>query len=102
MNQSVVCFLRAVVPEALDGGFNRTIFSRILNERLVDYFTPRVNYDPKITADVEAAMNFEFTPWPHFDDTDDNDQNRQAFNDMITDAAFGYPQDKIHKENLVD
>merc|ERR1712150_139167 len=77
------------IPEAADGGFNRSTFNFILRDRLIDIFAPRVNNDPKILQDVEEAMKLQFTPWPHF-------------NDMVTDVGFGDAQDRINKQNMND
>ena len=71
----------SVIPEAIDGGFNRSEFYRIIRERAVDYFGQRLP-DDKTREDLFQAVKFQFTPWPHSNDTDENDQNRQAFNDV--------------------
>jgi len=83
----------AFIPEADEGGFNRTEFLDIVRNRLVDYFAPRLDSE-RTVEDVFQAINFFYTPWPN---TEDLDANRQAFNDMITDVGFGYTGDVVYK-----
>ena len=84
----------AVIPEALDGGFNRSTFLEIVRERLVEYFRPRVD-DEKTVEDAKQALTFQYTPWPHMDDIDEDDKNRQAFND-VTIFVYIYLLNPLH------
>jgi carboxylesterase type B len=82
------------IPEANDGGFNSTEFDFYLRTRLVGIFEEQLT--PKQVEDFFQAMHYNYAPYPYLDDLEGN---RQAFNQMITDAAFGYPWDRNLKTN---
>jgi len=83
------------IPEANDGGFTREEFQHLLRERLVGIFAPSVDSE-EIVENAYQAMDWKYTPWPYIDDLD---ENREAFNKMITDGAFGYAMDRHAKLN---
>ena len=60
-----------MVPEAEQGGFNRTEFLRYLR-RLVEVIT-FTDSDHKVEH-VFQAMAFQYTPWPTIDDLEANRQ----------------------------
>jgi len=82
------------IPEANDGGFTREEFQYYLRERLVGIFTPAL--DEEVGENAYQAFDWKYTPWPYIDDLD---ENREAFNKMITDGAFGYAMDRHAKMN---
>jgi carboxylesterase type B len=82
------------IPEADDGGFTRDEFNYYLRTRLVNIFEGPL--DETEIENAYQAMNWYYSPWPYLED---EEANRQAFNKMITDAAFGYPWDRNAKIN---
>jgi carboxylesterase type B len=83
------------IPEANNGGFTREEFQYLLRTRLVDIFTESIN-DTENLENAYQAMDWYYSPWPIIDDLE---ANRQAFNKLITDAAFGYAWDRNAKIN---
>lgn len=81
------------IPEAHEGGFNRSTFLDILKNRLIDNFAPQF---PEKFEDVFQAMSFFYTPWPYIED---KELNREKFNEMITDVGFGYSEDLVMKHH---
>lgn len=89
-------YLIGYVPEALERGFNRSEFMEYVYTRLVAIWAPQ--FSPEEVQKVYDSLIWFYTPWPYIDDLD---MNRQAMNDMITDAAWGYTTDRmlrIHSE----
>jgi len=83
------------IPEATQGGFTRDEFQYYLRERLVGVFAESATSDEMVENGYQA-MDWKYTPWPYIDDLD---ANREAFNKMITDGAFGYAWDRHAKLN---
>jgi len=83
------------IPEANDGGFTREEFQYYLRTRLVGIFTDALESE-EIAENAYQAFDWKYTPWPYIEDLD---ANREAFNKMITDGAFGYPHDRHAKLN---
>jgi len=79
----------AFIPESMEGGFTREEFHYYLQNNLLNMWAP--SFDEKTNEDIFRATDFQYTNWPYIDDLD---LNRDAFNMMITDAAFGYVVDK--------
>jgi len=83
-----------LIPESNDGGFNRSEFERIMLERLVSIFAPAF---PAQEEDMLQAMLGYYTPYPY---KDDEEENRQAFNVLITDFGFGFADDAQAKYHV--
>jgi carboxylesterase type B len=83
------------IPESLDGGFTREEFQYYLRERLVNIWMESADSE-EIYENSYQAIEWYYTPWPYIDDLE---ANRQAFNTMVTDGAFGYPWDRQSKIN---
>ena len=73
------CGFISVIPEAWDGGFNRTEFQRILRENLLEIWAPQ--FPPKVQEDAYSATDFMYTPWPYLED---KELNRDAFNMVMS------------------
>ena len=53
-----------------DGCCNRSYFSYAIEEQIVGFFSPRMS---NTTAeDCSRALDYNYTPWPHLNDTDMN------------------------------
>ena len=65
------------IPEALDGGFNRSEFNFLLQDRLLAIW--EASLTPEQANDAYWAVNYHYTPWPYLED---EDLNRQAFVDV--------------------
>jgi len=83
------------IPEADAGGFTRDEFQYLLRTRLVDIFGPSADTEEHYENAFQAFSWF-YSPWPYLDD---EEANRQAFNKMLTDGAFGYAWDRNAKLN---
>ncbi len=70
--------LSIVIPEANQGGFNRSEFNRLLRERLVGQFLAQF---PDYEDEVDKALNYNYSPWGHLDDLE---ANRQVFNRVMS------------------
>jgi carboxylesterase type B len=80
----------AYIPEADEGeGFTREEFLFYLEDRLISIFADR--FDEVTYSDVVRAIDFYYTPWPHLEDLW---ENREAFNKIATDMAFGMSMDR--------
>jgi hypothetical protein len=67
----------SVIPEAWDGGFNRTEFQRILRTNLIGIWADQ--FDDETEEDAYQATDFQYTPWPYIED---KALNRYAFNQV--------------------
>lgn len=65
------------IPEALEGGFNRSEFNQLLYERYLAIWEAQLT--PEQAANTYWGVNFEYTPWPHIED---EELNRKAFVDV--------------------
>jgi len=83
------------IPEALQGGFTEEEFQFYLRTRLVDLFKETFLSETDYENSYQAVQWY-YTPWPYQNDTE---ANRQAFNKLVTDGAFGYPFDRNAKIN---
>jgi len=83
------------IPEADRGGFTREEFQDLLRTRLADIFYAAAESD-EIYENGYQAVQYYYTPWPYIDD---EEANRQGFNKLLTDAAFGFPWDRNAKLN---
>jgi len=72
-----------LIPESMDGGFNRTEFMYYLKERLMSIFVPLA---PELEEELTKAIDFYYSDWPALND---EDRNREVFNKLITDFGFG-------------
>jgi len=88
-------FTIAFIPESNGGGFTREEFEYYLRTRLVDMFKVSAASE-EVYENSYQAFDWYYTPWPYINDLE---ANRQAFNKMITDAAFGYSWDRNAKMN---
>lgn len=80
----------AYVPEADEGeGFTRDEFLFYLEDRLLSIFEAR--FDEETKASALSAIDFYYSPWPHLDNLW---ENREAFNKIATDMAFGMAMDR--------
>ena len=68
------CFPYLDIPEALDGGFNRSEFQFLLWDRLVSIW--EAQFTPEEAQDAYWATDFMYTPWPYLED---EELNRDAF-----------------------
>ena len=71
------------MPEALEGGFNRSEFNFLLYDRYVRIWNASVT--PEQAEEAYWAVNYFYTPWPYLED---EDLNRDAFTDVRT-VDFG-------------
>jgi len=83
------------IPEADQGGFTRDEFQYYLRNRIISIFAESVG-DEVIVENSYQATDWKYTPWPYIEDLD---ANREAFNKMITDGAYGYAWDRHAKLN---
>jgi carboxylesterase type B len=84
-----------LIPESNQGdGFNSTEYEYYFKERLISIFAGQLTQQQYNDA-YEATM-FYYRPWPYIDD---HPANREEYNKMITDAAFGTPWDRQGKVN---
>jgi carboxylesterase type B len=80
----------AYIPEADEGeGFTREEFLFYLEDRLLSLFADRL--DEETQSDVLRAVDFYYTPWPELENLW---ENREAFNKLATDLAFGMAMDR--------
>ena len=70
-------FIPSDIPEAMEGGFNRTEFQTMLYERLLIIWKDSLT--EKQTQDAYWATDFFYTPWPYIED---EGLNRKAFVDV--------------------
>jgi len=82
------------IPEANDGGFTNAEFEYYMKTRILDIFAAQLTQDQY--DNVYEALQWYYQEWPYLDDLD---FNREAFNKMITDGAFGYAWDRQLKMN---
>ena len=90
----------AYIPEADEKGFTRDEFLFYLEDRLLSIWKDQL--DDQAYQDLLAAIDFYYTPWPRLEDLD---ENREAFNVMATDAAFGMAMDRHadwHSQSVED
>ena len=66
------------IPEALDGGFNRSEFQFLLWDRYVAIWEDQLTEQEAL--DAYWAIDFMYTPWPYLED---EELNRDAFTDVI-------------------
>lgn len=88
-------FTLFLVPDPDGDGFNHTEFEqgvRVLMKLFSAYFPPGRE------EDVFKALSWYYSPWPHIDDLE---LNRQAFNKLITDAAFAWEADMQNKHQSI-
>ncbi len=71
-------YLFSVIPESIEGGFNKTEFEYYLRNNLLSIFSPL--FPDKLEDVVQAMYNF-YAPYPHLED---EDLNREAFNTVIS------------------
>jgi len=77
------------IPEAMNGGFTSEEFEYYMKTRILDIFAAQMT--PEQYDNVYRAFHWYYIEWPYLEDLD---ANREAFNKMITDGAFGYAWDR--------
>jgi carboxylesterase type B len=82
------------IPEANDGGFTNEEFEYYMKNNILDIFAAQMTQEQY--DNVYEALQWYYQEWPYLDDLD---YNREAFNKMITDGAFGYAWDRQLKMN---
>ena len=68
-----VVFYNIVIPESIDGGFNRTEYVRLLRELIFGILEGEDEYR---SEQVYQAIHHQYTNWPHIDDLEGN---RESF-----------------------
>lgn len=87
-------YTQAYMPEANDGGFTSDQFNEYLRTRVIDMWGAQLTAEQY--EQVFDVFRWYYINWPYLEDLD---ANREAFNMMITDGAFGYPWDRQLKMN---
>jgi len=87
-------YTAAMIPASLLGGFNRTEYLYWFRRNLWSIWEPL--FDEETGEEVFNAIDFNYAPWPYLND---EYENREAFNKMITDAAFAVPMDRQMKDH---
>lgn len=82
------------IPEGNQGGFNSTMFNYYMRTRLIDIFAASLISSPEQYEIVFNAFRWFYVNWPYLED---GEANREAFNKMVTDGAFGYSWDRQMK-----
>jgi hypothetical protein len=67
----------AVIPESMEGGFNRSRWLYHLKESLLFFW--EAQFDEKTNEDLFEAFSYVYTPWPTLED---EELNRLVFNDV--------------------
>merc|ERR1712062_8378 len=87
-------YLLPFVPEAADGGWNRSTHYQYIKERLVAHALAREPED--LREYIARAIQFYFTDWPYDEDLD---RNRNKLVEAVTDVGFGYAENLVLRQH---
>jgi carboxylesterase type B len=87
-------YTQSFIPESNDGGFTNEEFEYYLKNNILSIFEAQMTTEQY--NNVFQAFKWYYQEWPYIEDLD---YNREAFNKMLTDGAFGYSWDRQLKMN---